>query len=152
MLLRDRLNDDLKSAMRSKDSLSLSVIRGVKAAILDAETRNQRTTLDEDGIIGVLTREVKQRRDSIVEFERAQRPELVEQLNREISILAKYLPEPLSDAELHRLIEEALHSTGANGPQDLGRVMAWLVPHTRGRADGKLVSEAVRRALQHQAG
>lgn len=149
MSLRERLNDDLKTAMRAKDSLRLAVIRGIKAAVLQAETRNQRTTLDDAGITQVIAKEVKERQDSIVEFERAGRPELVDTLRQEIAVLREYLPAPLSSEELDALIAEAVSATGAQGLQDLGKVMGWLTPRTRGRADGKVVSDGVRKALQN---
>lgn len=148
MSLADRLNEDLKSAMRAKDALRLSVIRGVKAAVLQAETRSERTTLDDQGILQVIVKEVKERRDSTAEFERAGRPDLVEKLNQEIAVLEQYLPEPLNDQELDQLIREAIDDTGAQGPQDMGRVMGWLTPRTRGRADGSKVSQLVKAALQ----
>ncbi|PSR23628.1 MAG: aspartyl-tRNA amidotransferase [Sulfobacillus acidophilus] len=152
MSLRDRLDDDLKSAMRARDSLRLSVIRGVKAAVLQAETRGERKTLDDAGIVQVIAKEVKERQDSIAEFERASRPELVEKLVQEMQVLQEYLPQPLTESELMELIDEAIHATGAGGPRDLGRVMGWLSPKTRGRADGAIVSEHVRTKLQQLSG
>ena len=152
MPVRDRLNDDLKTAMRAKDSVRLAVIRGVKAAILQAETKDQRTTLEEDGILQVVAKEVKERRDAIVEFERAGREELVTKLHEEIAVLTQYLPAPLSPDELKALIEEAIGAVKAQGPKDMGRVMGWLSPRTRGRAEGKTVSEGVRKALQDREG
>lgn len=148
MSLRERLNDDLKTAMRSKDTLRLAVIRAVKAAILQVETRGERTTLGDDAIVDVIAKEVKQRRGSLAEFERANRPDVVAQLDQEITILSEYLPEPLTQAELSALVTEAISATHAQGPQDMGRVMGWLQPHTRGRADGKAVADAVRQALR----
>ena len=152
MSLRDQLNDDLKVAMRAKDTLRLSVIRGIKAAMLQAETRGERTTLDDDGIVQVIVKEVKERQDSKGEFERAGRNDLVDKLTSEIEVLQQYLPEPLTDQELSRLIVEAIETTGAQGPKDMGRVMGWLSPRTRGRADGKKVSDEVRQVLQHRTG
>lgn len=152
MSLRDRLNEDLKTAMRAKDAVRLSVIRGIKAAILQAETRGERVTLDESGIVQVIAKEVKERQDAVVEFERGARQDLVDKLQAEIAVLREYLPEPLSADQLAALIEEAIVSTGAQGPKDMGRVMGWLTPKTRGRAEGKAVSEAVKEALQHRAG
>lgn len=151
MSLRDQLNEDLKTAMRAKDAVRLSVIRGVKAAVLHAETRGERVTLDDSGIVQVIVKEVKERQDAIVEFERGQRPDLVQKLREELAVLQSYLPEALSPEELRGLIDEALRVTEAQGPKDLGRVMGWLTPKTRGRADGKAVSEAVKEALQHRA-
>lgn len=152
MSLRDRLNEDLKDAMRAKDAVRLSVIRGIKAAILQAETRGERVVLDEPGILQVLAKEVKERQDAIQEFERGGRGDLVDKLTQELAVLQDYLPEPLSEAELAQLIQEAIAETDAEGPKDMGRVMGWLTPKTRGRADGKAVSEAVKAALQHRAG
>lgn len=147
MSLRARLDDDLKSAMRARDSLRLSVIRGVKAGILQAETRGERRSLDDADIVQVIAKEVKERQDSIAEFERAGRPELVDKLVNEIRVLREYLPQPLTEIELSQLIDEAIQFTGARAPQDLGRVMGWLSPKTRGRADGASLAEQVRKRL-----
>ncbi|NMP23006.1 GatB/YqeY domain-containing protein [Sulfobacillus harzensis] len=151
MSLRDRLNEDLKTAMRAKDAARLSVIRGIKAAILQAETRGERVVLDDPGIVQVIAKEVKERQDAIEEFRRGGRADLVDKLTGEIAVLKDYLPEPLSEAELAQLVETAISETGAEGPKDMGRVMGWLTPKTRGRADGKAVSEAVKTALQRRA-
>ncbi|MCY0879130.1 MAG: GatB/YqeY domain-containing protein [Firmicutes bacterium] len=147
MSLRERLNDDLKDAMRAKDTLRLSVIRGIKAAILREETRGERTTLDDQGIVQVIAKEVKERQEAIGDFERGGRSDLVAQAQAEIQVLTQYLPQPLSRAELDELIREAIAAVGAQGPRDLGRVMGWLTPKTRGRADGKEVAEAVKARL-----
>ena len=151
MSLRERLNDDLKQAMRDKDAVRLSVIRGVKAAVLQAETRGERTTLDDAGIVAVIVKEVKERQDATADFERGGRQDLVDKLVEEIAVLQQYLPEPLTEKELTALITEALSETGAQGPKDMGKVMGWLTPRTRGRADGRMVAEAVKTALQNRA-
>ncbi len=151
MSLRERLNDDLKQAMRDKDAVRLTVIRGIKAAVLQAETRGERTTLDDSGIVAVIAKEVKERQDAAPDFERGGRQDLVDKLAQEIAVLQQYLPEPLSESELTALISEALKETGAQGPKDMGKMMGWLSPRTRGRADGRMVSEAVKRALQNRA-
>ncbi|CAB1129629.1 conserved protein of unknown function [Candidatus Hydrogenisulfobacillus filiaventi] len=147
MGLRERLDEDLKAALRAKDQRRLAVIRGVKAAILAEETKGTRTSLDDDGIVGVLSKEIKQRRDAIPDFRRGNRPDLVEQAEAEIAILEEYLPAPLSPAELEALVEEAVAETGASGPRDMGKVMGWLRPRTRGRADGKAVADLVKARL-----
>lgn len=148
MSLRERLNDDLKVAMRAKDATRLSVIRGIKAAILQAETRGERRSLGDDEILQVIVHEVKERREAIEEFKRADRTDLVTKAETEIQLLQVYLPEPLTDAELTDLVREAITAQGASGMKDMGPVMGWLTPRTRGRADGKWVSEKVRQALQ----
>jgi len=96
MSLRERLNEDLKSAMRAKDAARMAVIRGIKAAVLQAETRGERITLDDAGIFSVIVKEVKERQDAILEFERGARPDLVDKLLVEMEILKAYLPDPLS--------------------------------------------------------
>ncbi|MCY0863910.1 MAG: GatB/YqeY domain-containing protein [Sulfobacillus sp.] len=148
MSLRERLNQDLKDAMRAKDQARMTVIRGIKAAILEAETKSQRTTLDDDAIIGVIAKEVKERKETLPEFERGGRLDLVEKLQTEIRILEEYLPTPLTPEEVQALIAEAIRETGASGPRDMGRVMGWLSPKIRGRADGRAVSDLVKAHLQ----
>ncbi len=147
MSLRDQLNEDLKTAMRAKDSARLTVIRGIKAAILAAETRSERITLDDDGIMQVIVKEVKERRDALPDFERGGRQDLVDKLTHEMTLLAQYLPTPLTETELQTLVAEAMGAVGALGPQDMGKVMGWLSPKTRGRADGRHVSEIVKSRL-----
>jgi len=146
--LRERLNQDLKDAMRAKDQARMTVIRGIKAAILEAETKSQRTTLDDDAIIGVIAKEVKERKETLPEFERGGRLDLVEKLQTEIRILEEYLPTPLTPEEVQALIAEAIRETGASGPRDMGRVMGWLSPKIRGRADGRAVSDLVKAHLK----
>jgi len=148
MSLRERLNQDLKDAMRAKDQARMTVIRGIKAAILEAETKSQRTTLEDDAIIGVIAKEVKERKETLPEFERGGRLDLVEKLQTEIRILEEYLPTPLTPEEVQALIAEAIRETGASGPRDMGRVMGWLSPKIRGRADGRAVSDLVKEHLQ----
>ncbi|MCL5971800.1 MAG: GatB/YqeY domain-containing protein [Firmicutes bacterium] len=147
MSLREQLNEDLKTAMRAKDQARLVVIRGIKAGILAAETRSERITLDDDGILQVIAKELKERRDALPDFERSGRQDLVDKLNHEMELLSQYLPTPLTSDELRRLVNEAVQSVGASGPKDMGKVMAWLTPKTRGRADGREVSALVKEQL-----
>jgi uncharacterized protein YqeY len=146
-VLRERLDAELKTAMRERDTLKLSVIRLVKAGILEEETKGTRKTLDDDGIMQVIVKEIKERRDAIAELTRAGRPELVEKAEAEIAALQAFLPPPLTPTELDALIDEAIRETGAAGPKDMGRVMAWLNPRTRGRAEGRVVADAVKTRL-----
>ncbi len=147
MTLRDQLNDDLKTAMRAKDALRLLVIRGVKAGILAQETRAQRVTLGDDGILQVIVKEIKERKDANEEFRKAGRDDLVEKNEKEIEILNEYLPAPLTEDDLDLLIVGAIQQTGASGPKDMGKVMALVNPQVRGRADGKHVAELVKSRL-----
>ncbi len=147
MTLRERLTDDLKAAMRAKDGTRLSVIRAVKAGILSQETRNERITLDDDGIMQVIVKEIKERREANEEFQRAGRKDLVEQNEKEMGVLSTYLPAPLPEDEIVGLVMGAIRETGAQGPKDMGKVMAIINPVIRGRADGRHVAELVKAQL-----
>ncbi|MHC1715656.1 MAG: GatB/YqeY domain-containing protein [Acidaminococcaceae bacterium] len=149
MSIKDLLTEDMKQAMKDKESgkLRLSVIRMARANIKNIEIDEKRE-LNDDEVLAVLVKEVKMRQDSLEEFAKAGRDELVEQAKQEIAILRKYLPEQLSDEELRALVEEAVAETGAAGPKDMGKVMAALMPKTRGRADGKRINTMVRELLK----
>ena len=148
MALRERLNEDLKVAMRAKDPVRLAVIRGIKAAVLSVETRAERVTLEDDGILQVITKELKERQEALPEFERAGRQDLVDKLRQEMAIVQEYLPAPLSSDELAKLVADAIDRSGAAGPRDLGKVMGILQPAIRGRADGRMVADLVKSQLQ----
>lgn len=149
MSLKDQLTEDMKHAMKERESgkLALSVIRMVRANIKYAEIE-QKKDLDDQGVLAVLAKEVKMRRDSLEEFEKGNRPDLVENLKREIDVLMKYLPEQLPEEEVKKLVKEAIAQSGASTPKDMGKVMAVLMPKVKGKADGKLVNTLVRELLQ----
>ncbi|MGE4588210.1 MAG: GatB/YqeY domain-containing protein [Acidaminococcaceae bacterium] len=149
MSIKDLLTEDMKQAMKDKESgkLRLSVIRMARANIKNIEIDEKRE-LNDDEVLAVLMKEVKMRQDSLEEFTKAGREELVEQAKQEIAILRKYLPEQLSDEELKALVEEAIAETGAAGPKDMGKVMAAVMPKTKGRADGKRINVMVRELLK----
>jgi uncharacterized protein YqeY len=144
--LRDRIQEDVTAAMRSGDSLRRDVLRMVQNAAYAVEKRDRRELSDDD-YIGVLTREAKTRRESVEAFRAGGRNELADKEEAEIAILSEYLPQQLTDDEIQALIDEAIGATGASSVRDLGKVMGWLSPRTRGRADGKRVSELVAKAL-----
>ncbi len=146
MTLRERIQSDITAAMRSGDALRRDTLRMAESSIYNAEKRDRRTYSDQE-IEGVLAREVKTRRDSVDAFRQAGREELAAKEESEIAILAGFLPEQLGEGEIEALVREAIQETGAATPRDLGKVMGWLAPRTRGRADGRLVSQAVARAL-----
>ena len=146
MTLRERLHDDTTAAMRSGDALRRDALRMAQSAIYNAE-KAKRTTLSEDDVLAVLTREVKTRRESVEAFRTGGREDLAAKEEAEIAILQGYLPEALSEDELRALVDEAIAATGATSARDLGKVMGWLSPRTRGRADGKVVSGMVAAAL-----
>lgn len=146
MSLLDQLNEDMKQAMKDKDKLKLSVIRMVKSAIKNEEINVQKE-LSDDEVLTVLNRELKQRRDSLQEFEKAGREDLVEKTRAEIEILQGYLPEQLSEEELRAIISETIAAVGASSKKEMGKVMGALMPKIKGRADGRLVQQMVQEML-----
>jgi uncharacterized protein YqeY len=132
--------------MRSGDALRRDTLRMAESSIYNAEKRDRRSYSD-DEVAGVLAREVKTRRESVEAFRKGGREDLASKEEAEIGILAAFLPEQLSEAEITGLVDEAIAATAAAGPRDMGKVMGWLSPRTRGRADGRAVSELVGKAL-----
>ena len=146
MSLKERLHDELTAAMRSGDVLRRDTLRLAQSAAYNVEKKNQRP-LTEDELLGVLAHEVKTRRESVEAFRGGGREDLATKEEAEIAILAEFLPKPLSEDEIRVLVGEAVSATGAASARDMGKVMGWLAPHTRGRADGKHVSELVVQTL-----
>jgi uncharacterized protein YqeY len=148
MSLKERLAEDMKQAMRDKESgkLRLSVIRMVRANIKYVEIERKHD-LSEDEVLEVLAKEVKMRRDSVEEFTKGNRPDLVETLEQEIAVLMQYLPQQMSEQEVRALVMAAVAQVQASSPKDMGKVMAVLMPKVKGRADGKLVNAVVRDTL-----
>ncbi len=148
MTLKDRLVEDMKVAMKAKEEgkVRLSVIRMVRAAIKNAEI-DKKIEFTDAQVIEVLARELKLRRDSLEVYANADRPETVQALEVEISVLMDYLPQQLSEGEIRQLVQETIGVVGAQGLKDLGKVMGVLSPKTKGRADGKLVNVIVREIL-----
>jgi uncharacterized protein YqeY len=146
MNLKDQLKEAMKDAMRAKAKLSLTTIRMVMAAIKQREVDERIELFDED-VIAILTKMVKQRRDSQAQFESADRPELAEKEAAEIEVIEAFLPQPLTEEEVTSLIAQAITSSGASGMQDMGKVMAELKPTITGRADMGKVSGLVRAQL-----
>ena len=144
--LKDRLAADLKTALRGGDALKTSVLRLLLSAINYAEIARQKTLGDED-VLGVIAKEIKQRRESIEAFKQS-RPELAEKESREMAILQAYQPQQLNREEVAALAKQAIATLGASGPGDKGRVMASLMPQLRGKADGKQASDIVSELLR----
>ena len=144
--LTTRITDDVKTAMRSKDKARLGVLRLITAAIKQIEV-DQRISLDDDQVIAVLEKMLKQRKDSIEQFSKAGRDELVAQEASEIEIIQEYLPEQLSDDELSGMINEAISATSAASMKDMGKVMGMLKPKLAGRADMGKVSKIIKSKL-----
>ena len=146
MSLQERVQSDITAAMRGGDALRRDVLRMAANAAYTVEKKQQRPLTD-DEYLAVLTREVKTRRESVEAYSKAGRQELADKELAEIAILGEYLPQPLTDAEVRALVDEGIAATGADSARDLGKVMGWLSPRTRGRADGKVVSGLVAQAL-----
>jgi uncharacterized protein YqeY len=144
--LRERLHDDTTAAMRSGDALRRDTLRMVQNAIYNIE-KAKKVTLSEDEILAVVTRETKTRRESVEAFRKGGREDLAAKEEAEIAILADYLPTALTPDELRALVEQGVAETGAASARDLGKVMGWLSPRIRGRADGKVASGLVAAAL-----
>ncbi len=136
----------MKLAMKSQDKFKLSVIRMVRAAIKNIEI-DQRKTLDDQEVLDVLNREIKQRKDSLQEFEKAGRDDLAENLKAEIAVLMEYMPQQLSDEEVKAIVQQTIQEVGASSKADMGKVMGALMPKVKGRADGKLVNQLVQQLL-----
>ena len=146
MSLTDRITEDMKSAMRAKDSARLSTIRLLLAAIKQREV-DERAPVDDPQALVIIEKLIKQRRDSIEQFQRANRQDLVDQERFELSVLAGYQPEQASAGELEAAIAAAIAATGAAGASDMGKVMGVLKPKLAGRADMSAVSAMVKAAL-----
>jgi uncharacterized protein YqeY len=144
--LHDRIQTDIATAMRGGDTLRRDVLRMAVSAAYNVEKKQGRPLTDEE-YVAVLSREVKTRRESVEAFRAGGREDLAAKESAEIAILGEYLPAALTDEEVEALITEAMAATGASSARDLGKVMGWLAPRTRGRADGKRVSELVAQAL-----
>ncbi len=141
--LRERLRDDLKDAMRARDATRRGTIRLVEAAIKNAEIEKRGGELSEQDIQAILQRQVKQRQDSIEQYEQAGRSDLADVERAEIAVIEAYLPQQMSRVEIEAAAREAIQQTGATGPSDRGKVMGQLMPQLRGQADGATINAVV---------
>ena len=146
MSIKDTLTNDMKEAMKAKEKDRLAVIRMVRGAIKQIEIDSKKE-LDDEAVIGVISKEVKMRKDSVEEFKKGGREDLVAKTEAEIAVLMPYLPQQLSEDEIRSLVQAAVEQVGASSPKDMGNVMGVLMPKVKGRADGKLVNTIVKEAL-----
>ena len=148
MGLRERLDADLKAAMKEKHELRLSVVRMLKSAVRYREVEGEKAiTLDEAGVLQVVATEIKRRRDSVEQYRAGGREDLATKEEAEIAILQGYLPAQLTEAEIRAKVDEVVARLSAQGPKDMGAVMKALLPEVQGRAEGKLVSDLVKQRL-----
>lgn len=148
MTLKEQLAEDMKAAMKAHEKEKLATIRMIRSAVRQAEIDGGHTELDDEGVVAILAKELKQRKDSVEEFQKGGRQDLVEKTQAEIDVLMKYMPEQLGEEEIRALVKEAIEKTGASTPKDMGKVMGALMPKVKGRADGKLVNSLVKKLLQ----
>ena len=146
MSLKETLLQDLKAAMKDKDIIRKNTIQLVRSGVLQIEKDNQ-VELDDDGVLDVVAKELKKRRDSLPEYEKSGRTDLIENLNREIEVLLGYLPKQLTEDEIHKIVEETIAETGATTMKDMGKVMGAVSPTVKGRADNRVVSGYVKKLL-----
>ena len=146
MSLKETLMDDLKIAMKEKDVVRKNTVQMVRSAVLQFEKDNK-TELSDEGVIEVIAKELKRRRDVLPEYEKSGREDLIADINREIEILLAYLPKQLSKEELEVIVAEAIAEVGATSMKDMGKIMAAVMPKTKGRADGKMINEIVKAKL-----
>jgi uncharacterized protein YqeY len=144
--LKQKLETDLRQAIRAQDTVRRSTIRLVMAAVRNAEIAKQ-TTLDDTGILGVIAKETKQRQESIEAFKQGNRPDLVAREEAELAILQEYLPEPVTKEEIVAEARRIISEVGAQGPRDKGKVMPQLIAKLKGRADGKEINAVVTELL-----
>lgn len=146
MSLKEKLQEDLKSSMKNKDTIRKSVITLVRAAIKQIEV-DQRVELDDVAVMDIISKQLKQRNDSLEEFEKAGREDLIEETKSEIQVLKEYLPQQLSEEELEKIVIETIAEVGATSMKDMGKIMAIIKPKTAGRADGRKINELVKKNL-----
>ena len=150
MALKDRISDDMKAAMRARETERLGAIRLLLAAIKQKEV-DERIAVDDSDVVAIVDKLIKQRRDSITQFEQAGRHDLADKEKAELAVLSAYLPEQAGADEIQAIVDAAIAATGASGPADMGKVMGQVKPKLAGRADMAAVSAAVRQRLAARA-
>ncbi|WP_458407986.1 GatB/YqeY domain-containing protein [Anaerotignum sp.] len=147
MSLKEQLFADLKTAMKEKDTLKKDTVQLIRSGILQFEKDNK-VELDDEGVLDIISKQLKSRRDSLPDYIKSGREDLIEKLNKEIEILLGYLPEQLSEDEIAKIVEEAIAATGAASVKEMGKVMGMVNPKLKGRADMKVVGALVKKLLQ----
>lgn len=146
MSLKDRLMEDLKTSMKNKDTIRKNTITMVRAAIKQIEV-DERKEVDDTEIIEIISKQLKEKRNVIDDFKRGERQDLVDLTNREMEILLEYLPEQLSEEEVEKIVKETIKDLNATSMKDIGLVMKTVMPKVKGKTDGNIVSNIVKKAL-----
>jgi len=147
MPLKEKLMDDMKEAMKAKDKVRKNVLTMLRSAIKQKEV-DERVELEDADVLDIIAKQIKQKKDSIDDFEKGNRQDLIDLTNEEIKILLDYLPPQLSDEELDEIVKEAVSISGAQSKKDMGKLMALVMPKVKGKADGKHVNQIVAKYLQ----
>ena len=148
MSLFNKINEDIKTSMKNKDAFKLSVIRMVKGA-MQLEVINKKRDLNDDEVIAIIAKQIKMRKDSIEEFKKASRDDLVEKTQKEVDILVTYMPEQLSEEEINKVIEEVFETVKPTSPKDMGMIMKEISPKVKGKADMGLVNKLIKDKLNN---
>lgn len=146
-MLQDKINKDLVEALKAKDDAKISTLRMLNSAIHNAAIAKRPKELEEPDILDVIAKQIKQHAESIEQFKKGNRQDLVDKETKETEILKSYMPEQMGEEKITKLIQEAIKEVDAKGMQDMGKVMKVVSPKTKGRADGKLVSDLVKKCL-----
>ncbi len=146
MTLKERLMEDMKVSMRNKETLKKSVITMIRASVKQKEV-DDRVDVNDDDVIELIAKQLKQRKDALVEFEKAERDDLIAQTKAEIEILASYLPQQLTDEELEAVVRDAVAEVNAQSIKDMGKIMGKVMAVAKGRVDGKRINEMVKKVL-----
>jgi len=146
MSLKEKLASDLKDAMKEKNVVKKNVVQLIRSGVLQIE-KDKKITLDDEGVLDVIAKQLKQRRDSLPDYEKSGRDDLIAELKAEMDILMGYLPAQLTREELEAIVKKAVAETGASTIKDMGKIMARVMPETKGRADGKEINEIARALL-----
>lgn len=149
MSLKEQLFNDLKTAMKEKDTVRKEIIQIVRAGVLQIEKDQKIESLDDDSVLTVISKEIKKINDVMPDFQKAQRQDLIDEANKKIELLKAYLPEQLSEAEIEEIVAETIKETGASSIRDMGKVMGAVTAKTKGKADNKVVSSVVKKLLQN---
>lgn len=147
MSLKEQLMEDLKTSMKNKDKVRKNVVTMLRSAVKQKEV-DERIELNDEGIIDIISKQVKQKRDSIEDFKRGNRDDLVDLTEKELEVLLEYLPEQLSEDELKQIVKQAINELGATSMKDMGKIMGKIMPQTKGKADGSLVNKIAKDYLK----
>lgn len=148
MTVYDQLNADLKEAMKAHDKIRLGVIRGIKAQIMNAEVESADHKLTEDQVSSIVMKEIKQQKESIEEFKKGNRDDLVKDQEAKLKIAEEYAPKQMSTDEVKAVVEETIKQVGAESMADFGKVMGAVIPKVKGKADGSIINQLVKKHLQ----